>query len=232
LLTIAVVALQADPLIPGATDLVVGGGDTTADVIHFDPVGNDGTIAVTLNGVVLGSYQPTGRLIAFGQGGDDDIGVAGSISLQAWLYGGAGNDLLKGGGGVSLLMGGAGDDTLIGGSGRSVLIGGLGADRLVGGPGDDLLIGGTTTFDADPAALYAILSEWSSGRDYATRVANLSGTGTGPRLNGDTFLTNLTVLDDGVQDKLTGSSGLDWFWALGQDTITDRKPGEFNGLSP
>src|SRR5262249_3341662 len=100
--TIAVVALQPDPLIPGATDLVVGGGDATADVIHFDPVGNDGTIAVTLNGVVLGSYQPTGRLIAFGQGGDDDIGVAGSIGLQAWLYGGAGNDLLKGGAGLSL----------------------------------------------------------------------------------------------------------------------------------
>jgi Ca2+-binding RTX toxin-like protein len=230
--TIAVVALQNDPLIPGATDLVVGGGDATADVIHFDPVGNGGTIAVTLNGVVVGSYQPTGRLIAFGQGGDDDIEVASSINAMAWLYGGAGNDLLKGGAGVSLLMGGAGNDTLIGGSGRGVLIGGQGADRLVGGAGDDLLIGGTTTYDDAPASLYAILAEWSSGRDYATRIANLSGTGTGPRLNGNTFLTNLTVLDDGVQDQLTGSSGLDWFWALGQDAITDRKAGEFNGLNP
>jgi extracellular elastinolytic metalloproteinase len=232
LVTIAVVALQADPLIPGATDLVVGGGDATADAIHFDPVDNDGTIAVTLNGVVLGNYQPTGRLIAFGQGGDDDIEVAGSIGLQAWLYGGAGNDLLKGGGGLSLLMGGAGDDTLIGGRGRGVLIGGQGADRLVGGASDDLLIGGTTAFDDDPASLFAVLSEWSSARDYATRIANLTGTGTGPRLNGNTFLTDLTVLDDGVQDTLTGSSGLDWYWALGQDTITDRKPGEFNRQNP
>jgi extracellular elastinolytic metalloproteinase len=230
--TIAVVALQADPLIPGATDLVVGGGDTTADAIHFDPAGNDGTIAVTLNGVVLGNYRPTGRLIAFGQGGDDDIEVAGGIGVQAWLYGGAGNDLLKGGGGLSMLMGGAGDDTLIGGSGRGLLIGGQGADRLVGGASDDLLIGGTTTYDDDPASLFAVLSEWSSARDYATRVANLIGTGTGPRLNGNTFLTDCTVLDDCVQDQLTGSSGLDWYWALGQDTITDRKPGEYNGLNP
>jgi large repetitive protein len=219
-ITIEVVATQG-------TDLVVGGGNDTNDVIRFNPVGNNGTIAVTLNGVSLGSYQPTGRLIAFGQGGNDDIEVAGSINLSAWLYGGAGIDRLKGAAGLSLLMGGDGNDLLIGGSGRSVLIGGLGADRMLGSSGEDILIGGSTTYDDDAAALSDIMAEWGSSRSYAERVANLRGAGTGPRLNDDTFLTNLTVLDDGIGDLMTGGSALDWFWAFGPDNITDDKDEEF-----
>ena len=58
--------------------------------------------------------------------GDDDIQVAGGITLPAWLYGGDGNDRLQGGGGNNVLVGGAGDDQLIGGGGRDLLIGGLG----------------------------------------------------------------------------------------------------------
>lgn len=53
------------------------------------------------------------------------------------------------------------------------------------------------------------------------------GAGTGPRLNGDTFLTDLTVLDDGVEDKLTGGSSLDWYWIFGSDRITDDRAEEF-----
>ena len=72
--------------------------------------------------------------------------------------------------------------------GPNLLIGGSGADTLIAGSGDDLLIAGTTAFDANEAALAAIMAEWTSGRDYATRVANLSGTGSGPRSNGNFFL--------------------------------------------
>src|SRR5262249_44301025 len=46
-ITIAVVALQDDPLYSGKTALVVGGADDAGDVIRFNPVGNDGTVAVT-----------------------------------------------------------------------------------------------------------------------------------------------------------------------------------------
>ena len=108
-------------------------------------------------------------------------------------------------------MGGGGDDRLSGHSGRDILIGGAGSDRLVGGPDDDILIGGTTSFDADEVALLAIQAEWSSSRDLAARLANLRGPGTGDRLNGNVFLkasvAGQTVFDDGVQDKMTGSSG-------------------------
>ncbi len=64
------------------------------------------------------------------------------------------------------------------------------------------------------------LAEWTSARSYTQRVNNILGVGTGTRLNGNNFLkvsdTSLvanTVFDDGAQDKLWGSSGVDWFFA-------------------
>ena len=105
-----------------------------------------------------------------------------------------------------------------------LLIGGSGADLLHGGSGDDLLIAGTTAFDANDVALAAIMAEWTSGRSYATRVANLSGTGSGPRANGNFFLKasgpDATVFDDNDIDVLIGGSGMDWFFAdLSQDIV-------------
>jgi hypothetical protein len=106
----------------------------------------------------------------------------------------------------------------------------LGADRLTGGSGDDLLIAGSTNYDTNDTALQAILNEWSSGRSYAARVANISGTGTGTRLNGSYFLkkgTGGTVVEDTDADKLTGASGNDWFFLdLAMDTANDRKSNE------
>jgi hypothetical protein len=53
-------------------------------------------------------------------------------------------------------------------------------------------VSGSTAFDGNEAALCAILAEWTSARDYATRVANITGTGRGAsfdgRLNGGYFL--------------------------------------------
>ena len=89
----------------------------------------------------------------------------------------------------------------------------LGADRIVGNADDDVLIAGFTDHDTDDHALCAIMDEWTSTHDYATRVQNLLG---GPnvgasRANGNTFLNPDTVHDEGREDILTGSSGNDWF---------------------
>jgi Ca2+-binding RTX toxin-like protein len=123
-------------------------------------------------------------------------------------------------------VGGDGDDTLTGGQGRDLMVGGNGADRLVGTAGDDILIGDHTAFDDNETALYAIMAEWKSDRDYMSRVANLRGAGGGPRGNGDFFLTTAgpapTVLNDGAADTLTGSAGMDWFFAFLGDTVTDQ----------
>jgi Ca2+-binding RTX toxin-like protein len=93
------------------------------------------------------------------------------------------------------------------------------------------------------------MAEWTSGREYAQRCANLRGTGTGTdfanRRNGNVFLRNgdeflgavATVHDDNAEDTLTGSSGQDWFFAnlfldhsddaARKDKITDLHAAEF-----
>jgi Ca2+-binding RTX toxin-like protein len=180
-----------------------------------------------------GRFAPSGRIVAYGLAGNDTLQVAGGITLPDYLFGGDGNDLLQGGGGPSVLAGGAGDDQLLGGSGRDVLIGGLGSDQLVGNSGGDLLIAGTTAFDSDLAALNAILAEWTSARSYADRVANLSGTGSGPRANGDVFLiasgTGATVFDDGAVNQLQGASGMNWYFAKRSGSLTDVITGLHDG---
>src|SRR5262249_43507009 len=113
------------------------------------------------------------------------------------------------------------------------LIGGAGADHLGGNSGGDLLIAGATAFDSDLAALDAIMAEGGSSRSYAGRVANLSGTGHGPRANSDVFLLasgpNATVFDDGAVDQLQGASGRDWYFANLSGSVTDVITGLHDG---
>ncbi len=118
--------------------------------------------------------------------------------------------------GPAALVGGDGDDILIGGSGRNILIGGDGKDRLVGGSGDDILIGGFTSFDSNVVFLCTLMDVWNAPCDgYATRIGKI-------RL----LLNGTTIVDDGDVDKLTGSSGQDWFFVGSGDVITDLKGGE------
>jgi hypothetical protein len=133
--------------------------------------------------------------------GDDHATVSGGISIPAIIYGDAGADRINGGGGLNVILGGAGNDTLTGGSRRDVLVGGAGQDRIVGNNGDDVLIGGATDYDADYNALVGLLADLST-------------------------LTTSTVHDDGAIDELTGSAGIDKFFAQldgpFKDTITDK----------
>jgi hypothetical protein len=221
---VTAVAMQPNPFDPTKTDLVIGG--TTCDDDIRAQSNCDGTVRVLFGYTSLGNFAPTGRIVVYAQAGDDDVRVSENITLPAWLYGGDGNDRLTGGGGNNVLVGGDGNDRLTGGCARDLLIGGRGADRLNGNESGDLLISGTTAFDANPVALAAILAEWTSAHSFATRVANLSGTGDpATRLNGNYFLLNSgpgrTVFNDGATDVLTGGLGADWFFVGSLDWITD-----------
>lgn len=223
------------------------GGSVGRDKIHFSKWSNAGETEAILNGASLGVFHPTARLLAFGQAGDDEIKVNGSVVVPAWLYGDAGDDRLQGGAGDDILLGGDGDDLLSGGSGRDLLIGGRGADRIVGNADDDILIAGYTAFDYDAAgrlkasheqSLDRVMAEWASVRDYAVRITNLTnGSGSADRNNGSTFLKasgeGATIFDDADKDVLTGSSGEDWFFFdTRQDRATDLKDEVFaNDLS-
>jgi Ca2+-binding RTX toxin-like protein len=75
-------------------------------------------------------------------GGDDNVSVAGGVSVPFTMRGGSGSDTLRGGTGGDKLIGGRGNDRLAGRRGDDALYGGVGRDILLGGPGADLLRGG------------------------------------------------------------------------------------------
>lgn len=152
--------------------------------------------------------------------GGNDVGMSAGIDAVPLLAdGGAGDDRLMATRGNNVLIGGLGEDVLFGGRGRNVLIGGLGEDYVLGSRGEDLVIGGTTAYDANREALMSILGEWSSDRDVDTRMANLSGTGSGDRSNGSFLLlatgddeSPASVFDDLAQDVLLGGHDSDWYF--------------------
>jgi Ca2+-binding RTX toxin-like protein len=220
--TIVAAQLQTDSLDPTKTALVVG-GTTGEDLIHLTK--DQDSITVTIDGSSEGSFAPTGRIIIYGQAGDDTILLSGAVSQDAWIYGGAGNDVLRGGAGNNVLLGEDGDDVLFGTLGRNLMIGGLGSDLFFGRAGEDILVGGTTAHDANEAALSAIMAEWTSSADYQTRIDHLRGTTTGG-LNGDVVLDVSTVFDDLTLDRLHGGGGLDWFFTGIDDVILALGSGE------
>ena len=110
-INVAAVALQNDPVLAGKKALVVG-GTTASDRIEFIKVGSK--VRVLISKVSQGIFSPTGRIIAYGKAGNDTILVASTITLPAWLFGGAGNDVMTAGGGPAILVGDAGKDKLTG----------------------------------------------------------------------------------------------------------------------
>lgn len=212
------------------------GGTQGNDFVGLVQLGQSGSVYGLLNSNLLGPFTPTEKLLVFGQDGNDILVVGPWFNLPAWLYGGAGNDVLSGGKRDDVLMGGDGNDLLLGGAGRDLLVGGDGADRIIGNSNDDLLIAGMLNFADPDAAATGIMAEWTSDHTYATRIANLSGrteaqgnADFAQRLNDDYFLhLAVTVVDDDDQDILTGSVGDDWFWFdLDLDRATDLRDEAF-----
>jgi hypothetical protein len=222
------VQIAADPGDPTRQALVVT-GTAGNDTIVLGP-GTGTGVAISYNGTSLGTVLPAGslpfaHLIVNGSDGADVIRLSGGLTVPAILIGGNAGDTLDATGSTAanVLVGGAGNDTLLGGAGNDILIGGLGNDTLQGNGGDDLLIGGTTSYDANLAALSALMREWSrTDVSYSARVSHLKGTGGGQ--NGSYVLKTATVFDDGVTDTLDGNAGTDWFFARvpGQSWQKDR----------
>jgi ELWxxDGT repeat protein len=170
-------------------------------------------VSGSVGGVKLNQAIPAAsvqRIVVHLAEGNDSLSVDKKVTVPLLVTAGAGNDVVKAGGGAA------------------VIIGGLGQDQLTGGGKSDLLIAGTTTFDTNHVALAAIFAEWSSGRPLAARTENLRN-GTGPVLSGlnVALKTKVTVLDDTSVDKLIGGTDLDWFWCEPtKDKITGRVVGE------
>jgi hypothetical protein len=226
--------VQADPGDATRSALVVQ-GTAGADSLVLSP-GAGNAVALSVSGYSVGSFSAPGgaafaHLLVYANGGADTLRLAGNLSVPAFLFGGDANDTLDASGSTAnnVLVGGAGNDTLLGGSGRDLLIGGTGADTLRAGRGGAILIGGTTDYDANLAALLAVMKEWGrTDADYNTRVKHLNGS-LGGGLNGSYRLTRTTVHDDNVIDYLYGGAGLEWFFVSNgknKDRIFNQTSGE------
>lgn len=118
----------------------------------FEAIGGTSAIELVFNtGTIFGEIElyagddsywsgSTGVVFGtvFGGRGDDTLRGGDEIDI---FDGGDNNDTLRGGGGADELRGGSGADTLQGEAGDDFLGGGGGNDRMEGGAGDDELLG-------------------------------------------------------------------------------------------
>ncbi len=229
--TTKVIIVGADPLDPSQTTIQIAGSDGR-DIIRVRQSNQfAGALKVIVHeldtGTVTIQDNITGvdRIIADGRGGNDHIKIRHNVgTLPTELYGGDGNDRIRGGQGDDFISGGDGYDLISGGNGRDFLVGGLGGDLVIGYNDDDILVSGVYSQDRDPAAVRAILAEWTrSDLAYADRIDNLTN-GTG--LNGGFVLNDTTVFDDNAFDILLGLRGLDWFHANDTQDLTDQRRNE------
>jgi hypothetical protein len=240
--TLTTVAMETDPYDPTQTALYVG-GTTGDDSIAITPATKPGGVKVGMNMVSFGSFFPTGHVVVYSQSGNDIIktaaqaigGVLTYVNVPVLFFAGNGNDILNASGSAAnnVLVGGGGTVRLIGGQGRDILIGGAGQATLQAGAGGDILIGGMTAYDNNAAALAALLAEWGSADDYATRIADLTNTTGGKNvINGMYFFLNngmtgpRTVFGNGLADNLYGGAGTDWFFAGMMDVLFNKTAGE------
>src|SRR5262249_44694957 len=123
----------------------------------------------------------------------------------------------------TILLGGGGNDVLLGGPGPSLLISG-GGQSFLRALGPAILIGGHTDYDANNAALFALLAEWSRpDLGYSSRVADLLH---GGGLNGSAVLDAATVHPDMAPALLADGAGLDLYFASADDWLVGNQKGE------
>jgi Ca2+-binding RTX toxin-like protein len=172
------------------------------------------------------------RIVVYGQGGHDLIQLNSGIATDAWLFGGAGNDILVGGAGDDILVGSAGEDILYGFGGRDLVFGGLDRDFVHGGgwsgapvtgaSDSDIVIGSYVSFDFDPALLNQLSRQWGTSETYSSRVSAIrAGSPLLPAL-----APNVTVFDDFSVDHVLGSGDLDWLFVETARDIFDLQQGE------
>jgi Ca2+-binding RTX toxin-like protein len=191
-----------------------------------------------------------GSYICAGPGHDRVVGDEGAGGAPQRIYGGHGDDVLKGGGKQDNLSGGRGDDRLDGGTYSDFLLGGPGDDVLRGGahragkvgdsdtgdefyadPGDDTLIGGPATFDGPSLdQLYFLSGTIASLPSYGARVDLAKGTAFSKNTGHDTLrhIANVSgtsgndvIIGNAHHNDLRGQGGHDRIHGRGGDDYLD-----------
>ena len=131
----------------GGDDVVQLRGDEAIDLVTATAT------TVTIDGSTVTIGAGIEELDLLGLGGDDNINLTGfNATTRVEIYGGDGNDTIRGSELNDITYGGAGNDTLIGGTGSDTQYGeegndvfgnpGLAADGVADDPGTDFNFGG------------------------------------------------------------------------------------------
>src|SRR6266480_3480159 len=121
----------------GEGSIIVVTDDDSADTIVVQPESDIGT-DVFVNGVEVTGFLNSffSGLKILGNGGNDKITVASSVTVPVTLLGGAGNDFLDGGLGGDTMKGGGGKDTVDYSSRTTAVIVGVGTVSDDGAAGE------------------------------------------------------------------------------------------------
>ncbi len=175
------VGKPSGPADPAGAVLVIS-GTSGNDTIQVKPsTVTPGAVDVILNGQRTTWTGPIEAIVAHGGSGNDTITVDPALAINAFLFGGNGNDTLTGGGGNDVLVGGAGNDVLSGGGGRDLLVAGSGTSQLYGNlplahsaqGGGSALLAGSFVQDYTLPFVENLAAAWTSGNSYDARVATI-----------------------------------------------------------
>lgn len=203
---------QSDTVTGGIGEDVLhgsGAGDNLSGNDGDDVINGGAVVAVTS---IISSYDEQGNRfdqhgnalaedddVLYGGEGDDDMrGSAGHDQLD----GGTGADTMSGGSGVDTLVGGEGDDSMSGGAQDDILNGDAGNDDMSGGSGNDVMDGGHGDDDMSGG----------SGND------NMTGDNGADTMEGGSGADTMTG-DAGDDDMSGGSGGDNMSGGAGADSI-------------
>jgi Ca2+-binding RTX toxin-like protein len=116
------------------TFTLTGGAATDELILTSTSTANQTGDTINLTGIELNGLGVASLDVTGGDGNDT---ITGSLDLINDLNGGAGVDIITGGGNADILAGDAGDDTISGGAGADAIDGGADDDSLTGGSGVD-----------------------------------------------------------------------------------------------
>ena len=130
--------LAAQP-VPGEDGVLEIHGTDAAESIIGEVVGGQLCFTIDEGPTVCFPNEQVEEIRIFGKGGDDHIELKPNVEQRALLDGGADNDSVIAGSGVTTLVGAGGDDELHGGRQGDQIRGGGGDDSISGNGGGDTL---------------------------------------------------------------------------------------------
>ena len=86
--------VEPDPSAPGSQMLAIGGTTGSDDIVLSPKAGSPSLVVATLNGTVLGTFQPTSRTVIFGQTGNDQYAVDAPLTVPVFINAGTGTNAL------------------------------------------------------------------------------------------------------------------------------------------